>query len=952
MEPSASKDVAHSPSNPQGAPDEAFIAVVSQFIRELHPRSASARAVALSSRLEQDLGVDSLARTELILRIERAFRRRLPNHLAAEAETVEDLFRALGQAADRTAPGARAAAPAPSSALPSVSAPQEVKTLVEALDWHAARHPDRLHLTLLQDDETTLAAMTYGELAASARRVAAGLIERDILPGDRVAIMLPTSAEFFSIFFGTLYAGAVPVPIYPPVRLSQIEDHLRRQAAILSNAGARLLATVPEGRNFGALLQSLVDSLTSVETAASLASASGEFAPQSPADEKSTALLQYTSGSTGAPKGVVLSHANLLANIRAMGRVMDANSDDVFVSWLPLYHDMGLIGAWLGCLYFAARLYVMSPLSFLTRPECWLWAIHRYRATLSASPNFGFELCLDKVEDSSLQGLDLSSLRMVANGAEPVSAATIRRFADRFSHYGFQPGAMAPVYGLAENSVGLAFPPLGRTPVIDRIDRAALGRRGLAAPSKAEDAHPLEIVACGQPLPGHEIRVVDDFGREVGERQEGHVEFRGPSAASGYFRNEAKTRDLLRGGWLDTGDDGYMAGGDIHITGRVKDIIIRAGQHIFPQEIEEAVGRVPGIRKGCVAAFGVADPASGTERVVVMAETRETDFSARVALETRIQQVVAGIAGAPADEIVLAPLHATPKTSSGKVRRSAAKELYLGGRIGARPRAPWRQILRLSLAGVAPTIRRLFRISGETFYATWWWAVVASAYLAAWLAVMALPRLAWRWRAVRLLARGALRALGAPASVAGIERIPPSQAMLVFNHSSYVDVALLAAVLPGEPVFVAKQELAEQLFAGPFTRRLGAFFVERGRFGESLAEVQALVATARQGRNIVFFPEGTFSRRAALAEFHLGAFQAAAEAGMPVLPGILRGTRSMLRGDQWFPRRAALSVEIGEAIMPKDASFAAVVELRDRTRQAILAKCGEPDLGELTIVPP
>src|SRR5208337_3759272 len=178
------------------------------------------------------------------------------------------------------------------------------------------------------------------------------------------------------------------------------------------------------------------------------------------------------------PKGVVLSHANLLANIRAMGRAMDASSTDIFVSWLPLYHDMGLIGAWLGCLYFAAPLYVMTPLSFLVRPESWLWAIHRYRATLSAAPNFAFELCLNKISDESLQGLDLCSLRMVANGAEPVSVPTLRRFTERFARYGFRPEAMAPVYGLAENSVGLAFPPPGRLPVIDRIRRDMLARRG------------------------------------------------------------------------------------------------------------------------------------------------------------------------------------------------------------------------------------------------------------------------------------------------------------------------------------------------------------------------------------------------------------------------------------------------------------------------------------------
>ena len=181
--------------------------------------------------------------------------------------------------------------------------------------------------------------------------------------------------------------------------------------------------------------------------------------------------------------------------------------------------------------------------------------------------------------------------------------------------------------------LGLAFPPLGRAPVIDRVDRDSLSRRGVAEPSKAGDPHPLEIVGCGRPLADHEIRVVDDLARELGERHEGRIEFRGPSATSGYFRNDAKTRKLIRGGWLDTGDRGYMAGGDIYVTGRIKDIIIRAGRHIYPQEIEEAVGEIPGVRKGCVAVFGAPDPRSETEKVVVLAETRETDVKARAALE-------------------------------------------------------------------------------------------------------------------------------------------------------------------------------------------------------------------------------------------------------------------------------------------------------------------------------
>ena len=779
----------------------------------------------------------------------------------------------------------------------------EARTLVEVLDWHVTHHPDRLHLTFLQDDATIVGALTYSQLAAKARRVAAGLIARDILPGDRVALMLPTSLEFFIAFFGILYAGAVPVPIYPPMRLAQLEDHLRRQAGILRNAGARILVTMPEGLRLAGLLRAQVNSLTSVESVAGLTADAIDVALPPAPDERATALIQYTSGSTGDPKGVVLSHANLLANVRAMGQAMEASSADIFVSWLPLYHDMGLIGAWLGCLHFAAPLYVMSPLSFLVRPESWLWAICRFRATLSAAPNFGFELCINKIDEAYLKGLDLGSLRMVANGAEPVSVKTLRRFAEKFEPFGFRREAMAPVYGLAENSVGLAFPPPGRPPVIDCIDRNSLMSRGVAEPAKSGDPNPLELVASGQPLPGHEIRIVDEAGHEVGERREGRLEFRGPSATTGYFNNEAKTRELIREGWLDSGDRAYMAGGDVFITGRIKDIIIRAGRHLYPQEIEEAIGFIPGMRKGCVAVFGVADPRSGTERVVVVAETSETDASIRAALESQAQEITTDISGTPADEIVLAPPRTVPKTSSGKIRRSAAKELYERGRIGA----PSTRIVvadcAFGVCRLSRPVRPLRRASrAMRFTPCGGGSSLRFGYLLAWMAVMTLPRLNQRWALVRRIARIMLAALRVPISVTGIERIPPGNAMLVFNHSSYMDVIVLAAVLPGEPAYVAKKELAGQIFAGPFLRRLGVLFVERFDVASSLADTEALIGAARQGRNLVFFPEGTFTRRAGLSGFYLGAFKIAAEAGLPVVPGILRGTRSMLRGDQWFPR--------------------------------------------------
>ncbi len=510
---------------------------------------------------------------------------------------------------------------------------------------------------------------------------------------------------------------------------------------------------------------------------------------------------------------------------------------------------------------------------------------------------------------------------------------------------------MAPVYGLAENAVGLAFPPAGRMPVIDRVDRASLTARGIAAPAKPDDPHPLEIASCGAPLPDHEVRIIGELGVELGERQEGRLEFRGPSATSGYFRNETKTRELFHGAWLDSGDRAYMASGEVYITGRIKDIIIRAGRHIYPQEIEEAIGEIAGIRKGCVAVFGVTDSTSGTERVVILAETRESDPAARAALRLRAQEVASDIAGTPPDKVVLAPPRTVPKTSSGKIRRSAAKELYETGRIGARERAAWRQILRLSLAGVSLRLARLAAIVGKTLYAAWWWIVAGLALVAAWFAVMVLPRLDWRWRAVRGVARAALAAVGARSLSKGLDRLPSGNAVLVFNHSSYMDVAILAAVLPGEPAYVAKREFNAQFFAGHLMRRLGTLFVQRYDTSASLADTDNAIAVARQGRNIVFFPEGSFTRRAGLSEFFLGAFKVAAEAGVPIVPGTIRGTRSMLRGDQWFPLWSRLGVTIEKPIMPSGTGFASLLQLRDATRRVMLERCGEPDLGEL-VKPP
>jgi 1-acyl-sn-glycerol-3-phosphate acyltransferase len=812
------------------------------------------------------------------------------------------------------------------------------------LEWHAERHAARTHVTLLEGDDSAT-AWTYAQLAAAAREVAAGLQAEGVAPGQSVAIMLPTSLEFFSSYFGILIAGAVPVPIYPPVRLAQIADHLRRQAGVLTNAQARLLVTVPEAKPLGTLLKGQVPSLKRVVTCSDLAERAGTITPvaRSPDD---IAFLQYTSGSTGSPKGVILTHANLLANIRAMGRAAGASAGDVFVSWLPLYHDMGLIGAWLASLYFALPLVVMSPLDFLARPPRWLWAIHRYRATISAAPNFAFEICATKLDDRDLAGLDLSTLRWAFNGAEPVSAETMERFAARFAPYGLDPRSLAPVYGLAECALDLAFPPPLRGVLTDSVDRARLGAEGIAAPAAADDPQPLRIVACGRPLAGYEIRIADEAGRELPERAVGRVEFKGPSATSGYFRNAAATRALFDGDWLDSGDLGYIAAGELHLTGRSKDLMIRGGQNLYPYELEEAVGNVSGVRKGCVAVFAVPDPARVSERVVVLAETRERDEALRAALRARINALAVELIGGPADDVVLAPPHTVLKTSSGKIRRAASRDVYLRGAIGDKGAPVWRQFAGLAVASARGRLAQLARTAGEVAYACYVWSMFGLLGLVALTAALVVPTATWRRAALHGIARLMARLSGLPVAVKGIGNLPAAgPAVVVANHASYVDGLLLYALLPRRFVVAAKEGFARSLWTRRLFGAAGTRFVERFDPQRGVEDARALAALAATGQALAFYPEGTFTRSPGLAPFRMGAFVIAAQTGAPVVPVAFRGTRSALRAESWIVRRHPVTVTFGAPIAPTGTDWAAAVRLRDAARTEILRHCGEPDLA-------
>ncbi len=915
------------------------LAVVSAVAREARPNVEA--YVALDSSLERDLGLDSLARVELVLRLEREFAASLPEQALSAAETPRDLLRFLLASAGHAAHVAERTV-ASLSRHDGVRPPEHAQTLVEALAWHVERQPERLTVFLYEEKKET--QLTYQALWDGSLAYAARLAQAGLQPGQTVAIMLPTCKEYLFCFYGTLLAGGVPVPLYPPVRLATIEDHMTRHVGILKSCGATLMVTVPEAKALAWLLRAQVESLRGVLVPADFSETGAAFVPARGAPGQ-MAFLQYTSGSTGNPKGVVLTHANLLANVRAMGRAARATSEDVFVSWLPLYHDMGLIGGCFATMYLGFPVVLMSPLAFLSRPVSWLRAIHRHGGTISGGPNFSYELCLRRIADSELEGLSLETWRFAFNGAEPVSPETLAAFEEKFSRAGFGKNVLSPVYGLAECSVGLAFTPPGEPWRVDLLDREKLAADGEAVPAREDDPAPLRVVACGRVIPEHDLRVVDAAGLELPDREEGQLQFRGPSATSGYYRNPDATRELFDGSWVNTGDRAYLSGGTLYLTGREKDVIIRGGRNISPYELEEAVGDLPGIRRGCVAVFGALDRASGTERVVVLAEMREAQGAQPGELKRRINEMAVTLIGAPVDDIVLAPPHTVPKTSSGKIRRVAAREYYERGPSSVRPQAVWLQFLRLGAAGVAPQLRRAWRAVKGLAFAARAYLVFAPVILAV-FAASALGSVRTTWAVARFAARVFLRLSRIPVVVHGLDNFPEGTAVVVPNHTSYMDVVVLLALLPWRGhAFVAKREFLGNFFARTFMEGFGTVFIERFDVQKSAEHADQLAAAAKRGTSLIVFPEGTFQHHAGLLPFRTGAFQVAAQAGIPVVPVALRGVRSMLREGTWYLRRSPVMVTIGAPVAPEGSDWNAAVKLRDQVRAEILRHCGEPDLG-------
>ncbi|MFY0528307.1 fatty acyl-AMP ligase [Archangium gephyra] len=550
--------------------------------------------------------------------------------------------------------------------------PLKHATLNEALAA-AARTPLGLVFVDAGERETPLSwAQVYGR----ARRFAAGLKRLGVAPGERVALLLPTSPGFMDAFFGALLAGAVPVPLYPPVRLGRLEEYHRSTARMLEVSAAAVVLTDAKVRLLLGESVAAARPRLGCHTVEEVAREEGDLAVR--ASPESLALIQFSSGSTVDPKPVALRQSHLVAQLAALEAELPPPRDraPVGVSWLPLYHDMGLIGCLLSAVYYPGSMVLIPPEVFLARPALWLRALSRHRGFVSPAPNFAYGLCLKRVKDADMEGVDLSGWTHALNGAEPVSVETLRLFSERFARWGFQAGSLRPVYGLSEASLAVTFPPAGRGPRALNVDA-----RVLATERRVVDGS-REVVSVGRPVPGFEVEVRDELGHVLEERRVGRVFARGPSVMAGYVGHpEATARALDAAGWLDTGDLGFQADGELFLTGRAKDLVIIRGANHAPQEFEECLEAVEGLRTGCAVALGFTPEGENDEALLLLAE--HAPGAGVEGLEERIREAVLASTGVKAHTVRVLEPGTLPRTSSGKLRRSEALRRYLAGELTA-----------------------------------------------------------------------------------------------------------------------------------------------------------------------------------------------------------------------------------------------------------------------------
>jgi fatty-acyl-CoA synthase len=543
--------------------------------------------------------------------------------------------------------------------------------------------------------------VSFAELATGAAERGAALVAAGLKKRDRVALVVPDGDEFVLSFLGALFAGLVPVPVYPPLSFKNVDSYHAALAHIVHASGASLLVTTVATKPYVEPARARVPALRGVVTVDDLAGGGAPSVEPSVGPDD-VAFLQFTSGSTSRPKGVVVTHGNLAANAAAF--MLDGlhrdSSVDKGVSWLPLYHDMGLIGFVVGPLFTNVPCVFMPTASFVRAPRLWLDKLHEHRGTITYAPNFAYALVAKRLKEKDVEGLDLSCVRVAGCGAEPIQAKALRDFAQRLAGARFDPRAFVPSYGMAEATLAITFAPLGEGLRTDRVDPRAL-TRGDADPGGPEGA--VDVVECGRVFPGHELAIVDDTGCRLGDRRVGQIVFRGPSVTRGYYEEPELTAQTFRPlagespsvPWLHTGDLGYTVNGRLYVCGRVKDIIIVRGRNYYPTDIEWAVGELPNVRRGNVVAFGVTvdaqgrpfrgdgqgDDSAGEEQLVVCCEGASSDAEA---IRAAASACVTAQFGLAVHEIVVTQLASLPRTSSGKPQRRKARQMYLDGTL---PRA-------------------------------------------------------------------------------------------------------------------------------------------------------------------------------------------------------------------------------------------------------------------------
>lgn len=551
-------------------------------------------------------------------------------------------------------------------------------TLGEALERAAA---SGAHLWLTQGDQEP-ALLSYRALLERSLSAAQHLIGLGLPPGGRVIIMLPTSEAWLTAFFGTLLAGGVAVPVGPTFSFGGLERYAITIRHIAADAKACLFVANQAVDPYIPLLREGNETLRAFVRAEELthASPSVRSLPSRSADD--LAVLQYTSGTTGLPKGVMLSHRAVLANAFMIGDRVGMSSRDAGVSWLPLFHDMGLIGALMTSLYWHYPLLLMPPESFLMHPRRWLQSISRVRASLTVAPNFAYQMAIDRIADRHCRDLTLDALRCAFNGSEAVRTSTLRAFADRFGPHGFHDQAVLPVYGMAENTLAATFPARDESWRQIKLDRDALEADGRVVLARDGTANEVEIVSVGTPLAGVSVAIRDRDGKRLGPDRVGEVILRSPSMMDGYWNDPQKTEAVLQDSWLRTGDLGFVHEDRLYLTGRAKELIIKRGRNYYPADIEHIALEVGGASVLNAAAFSCPNEQAGTEDLVLMVETRQLSDEDHQNIDKQINGALIAALGIRADVMLFAAPRSIPRTTSGKIQRAALRARYMQGEIG------------------------------------------------------------------------------------------------------------------------------------------------------------------------------------------------------------------------------------------------------------------------------